>query len=243
MRSLLVSIAALAFPSCVQDISGTGTGDQGSGSNTGSDMGSATGTGATASMSAAVDQSTVSTELGKTVKLTYTFTSQNGFTGSLALTPTPITGWKFTANPATVTLAANGTATAELDVMVPTDAIELAPSIALGVNDGTNSTSVDSAFTVAKQLTVALDAVGSAMGTHVNWPAKNAPYKIRSGTIVIFHNSDTVAHEIHAGGGIQHEIGALAAGADYKTAPVTSDATWYCHIHEAGADSRGVTVE
>ncbi len=244
MRSiLLASIAALAFPACVQDISSSGTG---TGSDTGSDTtgtGETGGGGSTPSIAAAVDQSTVSTELGKTVKLTYTVTSENGYAGTVTATAPTMTGWTITATPASATLAAGGTTTIELDVAIPTDATDLAPSIALGLSDGTNSTSVASTFTVAKQLTVNLDAAGSANGTHVTWPAKNAPLKIRSGTVVIFHNADTVQHEIHAGGGIAHESGELQAGADYKTAPVTSDATWYCHNHEAGGDSRGVVVE
>jgi hypothetical protein len=34
----------------------------------------------------------------------------------------------------------------------------------------------------------------------------------------------------------------LQAGADYKTAPITTDAVWYCHLHEVSGDSRGVTI-
>ena len=242
-RILLASISAFAFPACVQDISGGGLGAQGSDTGSG-DTGSDTGTGATASMSAAVDRSTVSTELGKMVKLTYTFTSQNGFTGSLALTPPTITGWTITANPSTVTLAASGTATAELDVMVPTDATELAPSVALGVNDGTNSTSVASAFTVANQLTIVLDAAGSAMGLHTSWPGQNAPTRIRSGTKIVFHNSDVVAHRIHSGGSITHEPSDLAPGADYIATDIQTTTSWYCHDHEGAAGvNRPVVVE
>ena len=243
MRSLLlVSIAALAFPACVQDISGGGTAAQGS-DTAGAGSGSGeTGTGSTPSISAAVDQSSVTTDLGTTVKLTYTFASQNGYVGNVTLSPTAMTGWTFTATPSTVALTDGGTATAELTVTVPTAPASLTPSIALGINDGTNTTTVSSAFSIANQLTVNLDAAGATMATHTAWPAKNIPIRIHSGTVIIFHNADTVAHEIHAAGGILHEGGALQAGADYKTAPVTTAATWYCHLHEAGTDSRGVTI-
>ncbi|MEO8551925.1 MAG: hypothetical protein ABI678_18240, partial [Kofleriaceae bacterium] len=87
-----------------------------------------------------------------------------------------------------------------------------------------------------------LPAVGS--GVHSDWPAKNAPIKIRAGTTVTFHNSDTIPHEIHSGGGIPHEGGALNPGMDYTKTNVTDDATWYCHIH--GGDSglsRLISVE
>jgi hypothetical protein len=100
---------------------------------------------------------------------------------------------------------------------------------------------VTSALTVANQLTINLDAAGTA-APHLAWPAKNVVVKVQSGVKLIFHNADTISHEIHGDGGIPHEPGALAAGADYVINAVTSDGDWYCHDHESGTQARLLNV-
>ncbi|MEO8842285.1 MAG: hypothetical protein ABI704_11985 [Kofleriaceae bacterium] len=184
------------------------------------------------------------------MKLTYSLASMNGYAGTVTATPsvtdaggTAVAGWTLTADQPSVALVADGTAQIVLTVAIPTNDAELAPIVKLGLSDGTTDATVASTFTVMNQVTVMLDVAGSANSLHTTWPAKNAPLHIKSGATVIFHNGDVVPHEIHSGGGIPHESGPLAAGADYKIANVTSDASWYCHIHESGTDSRGVVVE
>jgi len=155
-----------------------------------------------------------------------------------------VTGWTLAPTPASVTLTDGSTAQVKMNVAVPTDDAELAPIIALDLSDGSSTATVSTDLSVKNQLTINLDAAGSASGTHTSWPAKNAPIKIRSGATVIFHNADTVVHRIHASGGIVHEPSDLAAGGDYNAGKVTSSATWYCHDHEnATNDSRLVNVE
>jgi len=248
MRSILLAVLAVAS-ACTVDIGGNGSTGGGGGGGGGGDTGGS-GTTDTGRVSATVDQDAVTTELGQTVKLTYALASMNGYAGTVTATPsvtnaggTAVAGWTLTADQPTVNLAADGTAQIVLTVVIPTDDAELAPIIKLGLSDGTTTATVASSFTVMNQVTVMLDVAGSASGLHTTWPAKNAPLRIMSGATVIFHNGDIVAHEIHSGGGIPHESGSLAAGAEYKIANVTSDASWYCHDHESSTDSRGVIVE
>lgn len=251
MRSILLAAIVAVVPACTTDIGGGapigGGGDDTGGGGGGGGGGGTTDTGRVA---ATVDQDTVTTELGQTVKLTYSLASMNGYAGTVTATPSvtdaggaAVAGWTLTADHPSVTLAADGTAQIVLTVAIPTNDAELAPVVKLGLSDGTTNADIASTFTVMNQVTVMLDVAGSTNGLHTTWPAKNAPIHIKSGATVIFHNGDVVPHEIHSGGGIPHESGALAAGADYKIANVTSDASWYCHIHENGTDSRGVVVE
>jgi hypothetical protein len=252
MRSILLAAIFAVAPACTTDIGGTpagGGGGGGGGDDTGGGGGGG-GTTDTGRISATVDMDAVTTELGQTVKLTYSLASMNGYAGTVTATPsvanaggTAVAGWTLTPDQPSVALVADGTAQIVLTVAIPTNDAELAPIVKLGLSDGTTNATVSSNFTVMNQVTVMLDVAGSASGLHTTWPAKNAPLHIKSGATVIFHNSDVVAHEIHSGGGIPHESGSLAAGAEYKIANVTDDASWYCHDHESGADSRGVVVE
>lgn len=257
MRSLLLATLIAITPACVAgDITdGTGTGGNngggnngGGGDNGGGDNGG--GSASTGKVATTVDQTTVNTQLGQTVKLTYTLTSQNDYAGTVTVTPsvtdaggTAVPGWTLTADQPSVALNANGTATVILTAKIPTDGMELAPRVKLGVSDGTTSSDVTSAFTIENRVIIDLAAVGMA-APHVDWPASNVVLKIRSGTAVTFHNSDTVAHEIHSGGGVPHESGALNPGQDYTTMNVTDDASWYCHAHEGSSGvNRKIMVE
>lgn len=76
---------------------------------------------------------------------------------------------------------------------------------------------------------------------HTNLPQPNSRLTIHQGTKIIFHNGDTIAHEIHADGGIPHEGGALNPNADYTVTP-SGDADWYCHDHESSGQARIVSV-
>ena len=83
---------------------------------------------------------------------------------------------------------------------------------------------------------------GTGAGSpHTSLPLPNSRLTIHSGAKVIFHNADTIAHRIHADGGIAHEATDLAPGGDYVTTP-SGDADWYCHDHESSAQARLVNV-
>lgn len=251
--SILAGLLALALPACLTgtgDISGTGPGGGGDdGSGSGSDPGGGGPPPATPMVTATVDMPTVSTELGTTQILTYTLTSVNGFAGSVAVTPTvldststPVTDWTLTPAPASVTLAADGTATVALTVMIPTDNVALTPTLHLGLASTAAAVDVTSAFTVLNQVTIVIDAGTGTAAPHVGLPAANSQIKIHAGASIVFHNGDSIQHVIHGDGGIPHENTALGlAGTDYTVTP-TDDGTWYCHDHESGNDARLVNV-
>jgi hypothetical protein len=259
MRILLAGVLALALPACLVgtgDItSGPGGTDPGGdpGGNPGGDPGGNPGGDqggnptATPKVSATVDKMAVSTELGKTETLGVTLTGSDGFAGDVTVTPTivdaqgnPVTG--YTLSPVTTTLTQDGTATASIDVAIPTDAAVLDPTIKLAVTSSAAEVDLSSTFTIAKQVTINFDAGTGNGAPHTSLGMPNSRLNIRAGTKIIFHNGDTIAHRIHGDGGIQHEGGDLAPGADY-TVTVSSNADWYCHDHEsANADARIVNI-
>jgi predicted enzyme related to lactoylglutathione lyase len=194
------------------------------------------------SVDATVDKTTVMTELGKTENVVVTISSMDGFTGPVSVTPsimdgaTAVTGWTVTPTPASVDLSAGGTATVTLAVMIPTDSMALAPQLKVDLG-GSAPMSVTSNFNVAQKLTINIGAGTGTGSPHTGLPL-NKPINIRAGTMVTFHNGDTIQHVIHASGGIDHENTALGMpGTDYSVTP-TADATWYCHNHEGTGQGR-----
>jgi plastocyanin len=198
-----------------------------------------------------VDKTTVATELGKTETLMLTVTGTMGFSGTVNIVPTvvdaagnPVTGWTLTPTPASVDLSTDGSAQVSLTVAIPTDTAALASTVKVGLTSTAAAVAVTSAFTVANQYTFNLEAVGT--GAHTLWPARASDVQIHAGAAIIFHNADTIPHEIHGDNGVQHEGGALAAGADYKTVPTATaggPGSWYCHLHGIdSANARTVTV-
>ena len=264
-NTVLAGLLALALPACLVgtgDISGDpgaggggttggGGGDQGGGGDTGGGGGGGTGGGGmtpTPKVAATVDQPTVSTELQTATTLNYTIVGSNGFAGAVTVTPSvvdaqgaAVTGWTLTADKTSVTLDANGTAQVAVKVMIPSDDVALTPTVKLDLASSAPAVTVDSAFTIKNQVTIAIDAGTGTSAPHSNLPLPNSRLTIHSGTKVIFHNADTIPHRIHADGGIAHEANDLAPGADYVTTP-SGDADWYCHDHESSAQARLVNV-
>jgi hypothetical protein len=189
---------------------------------------------------ASVDKTAVSTELGKTDKITVTVQSMGGFAGTVNVTPsvmtgtTAVTGWTLTPNPVSVDLVDGSSATIELSVKIPTDTVALSPTVKVDLASGSTTASVSSAFTVANQLTINIPAGTGTTSLHTQLPSANTPIRIHQGAKIVFHNADTIQHVIHGDGGIPHEnLGAGMPGTDYTVTP-SSDATWYCHDHEGG---------
>ncbi|HEX5062178.1 MAG TPA: hypothetical protein VFV99_22565, partial [Kofleriaceae bacterium] len=241
---------ALLLPACIvgsgeidgvgDDQTGGGGGEGGGGGGGGGD-GSGSGSGSdvmnTPHITASVDKTAVSTELGKTETIVLTINSVDSFVGAVSVTPsvlegtTPVTGWQVTANPPSVDLQADASAQVTLSVKIPTDTTSLMPDLKVDLGSTAAPVSVESAFTVANQLTINIPANTGTGAPHAGLPATNSPIRLRLGAKVIFHNGDTISHQIHAAGGINHEGSALAAGADYTVTP-SDNATWYCHLHE-----------
>lgn len=255
MRTTLVAglLFALVLPGCLDggEITGFGGGgstNDGDGTNTGGGGGGGSGstTTPTPRIDATLDKNTVMTELGKTETIMVTITGANGFSGPVSITPsvmegtTAVTDWTVTATPPNVDLPANGTATVELAIKIPTDSVATTPTLKLDLG-GSAPMSVSSAFNVAKKVTINIPA-GTGTGVpHAGLPL-NQPLRIRAGTMVVFHNGDTIQHVIHASGGVNHEnLTGGMPGSDYMVTP-TADATWYCHNHEGGTQSRAINL-
>ncbi len=235
----LAGLIALAVPACL-----TGTGDITGGDPSivpgGPGGGDDTGGGTSPMVVGTVDKATLATELGKTETLTYTITSVNGFVGTVTPTASVIgaagavSGWTLTPSATTVDLASDGSASLTLTVMIPTDDAELMPTVSLALASSAAPATVSSALTVANQFTITIDEGTGPAAPHTGLPSANVSYSVHAGAKVIFHNADTIDHEIHADGGIPHEGGELTPGSDYVTTP-TDDATWYCHDHEGSS--------
>ena len=237
---LLAGLLALLLPACLMgEISDVGGDDPGMGSGSGDGDGDGDGSDnvPTPRVTASIDNSAVSTELGKTETLALTITGADGFSGPVSITPslmegaTAVTDWTVTATPATVDLTENGTATVMLELKIPTDTAALAPTLTLDVSSTAAPTNVTSTFTVANQYTINIPAGAGTGSLHPGLPGVNEPLRLRMGAKVVFHNADTVAHRIHANGGIDHQDNDLTPGNDYIATP-TDSATWYCHSHE-----------
>lgn len=248
---LLAGLVAVLLPACLaNEISGVGDEDMmdmGSGSGSGSGSGG----GAIARLDASVDRTTVTTELGKTELVQLTLTGVNGFAGTVPITLTlldannmPITtGYTLTATPASVDVPTDGTVTAMVSVKIPTNPSLLTPTLKIDLG-GTAPTNIQSSLAIANKYTIDLPA-GTGTGAHTSWPAANAPVRIKSGTMVVFHNSDSIQHIVHGSNGIDHEdqTNGGQPGGNYELA-LTSDGTWYCHTHNIDAGSpRPIIVE
>lgn len=250
----VAGILALALPGCMDmGITGVGGGDESGdegGGGGGEDIGGGGSGGGggtpTPRVAATVDKIQVMSELGKTENLTITINSMDGFTGSVPVSAlvmdgtTTVTGWTVTPTPATVDLAAGGTATVTLAVKIPTDSTALQPQLKVDLG-GTSPSSLTSAFNVTKRVSI---SVGTGTGTgspHAGLPL-NQPLRILAGTQLVFTNNDTVQHVIHADGGINHQnTGQGMPGTNYMVT-VNQDSTWYCHNHEGAGQARVVNI-
>jgi hypothetical protein len=249
---------ALLLPACIVgsgEIEGVGDDDQGGGGGGGGGGGDGSGSGSgsgsstpTPKITASVDRSAITTELGKTENVVLTINSVNGFTGAVTLTPTvmdgatPVTGYTITATPPMIDLAADATATVTLAIKVPTDTASLAPTVKLDLASSAPAVTVDSSLAITNQYTITIPPGTGTAVPHAGLPAVNATLRLRMGAKVVFHNGDTISHQIHANGGIPHEANALAPGSDYIVTP-SDNATWYCHAHESGTQARPILVQ
>jgi hypothetical protein len=246
---LFVAMIALALPGCMDGITDLGGGvdvgddDVGGGGGGGGGSGSST---PTPRLDATVDKTSVMSELGKTESLTITIHSMDGFSGSVPVSATvmdagsAVTGWMVTPTPASVDIAAGGTATVSLSVKIPTDSAALQPQIRVDLGGGSPMT-VTSAFNVTKKVTINIPPGTGTGAPHTGMPL-NQPLRILAGTQVVYTNNDTIQHVIHASGGIAHENTSLGMPGTSYMVTVNADATWYCHNHEGTGQARIVNI-
>src|SRR5688572_14770490 len=215
--SMFVALIALAMPGCMDGITGIGVGEEsgeeggGGEAGGGGEGGGGSGSGSstpTPRLDATVDKTTVMSELGKTENLTITLHSMDGFSGSVPVSAavmdagSAVTGWTVTPTPASVDIAPGGTATVTLAVKIPTDSAALQPQIKVDLG-GSAPMTVSSAFNVTKKLTITIPAGTGTGAPHAGFPT--GQLRILAGTQLVFTNSDTIQHVIHADGGINHQ--------------------------------------
>lgn len=263
--SVLATLLGLSLVACAGNITGGGGGDDddipetcgngvvdpGEDCDGGAGCSTSCTTEGTPRVDLSVDKPTVSTELGTSNMITLTLTSGDGFTGAVNITASildgtgaPNTNWIVAVNPPTVTVPANGTATAVATLAIPSDATLLAGSLKLDVTGAPEAKTISSTVTSQNQITFAID-IANALTANPScvYPVNNTPVRIRTGTLVRFFNKNAdLKLEIHSNNpaAIPHQ--AQGAGADDPiTEPNTAyerilaggaaEFAWYCHDH------------
>lgn len=205
---IFVAALGLSLAGCLVGDAGTpGTGgDDGTGSNpgNGSDPGSGSNPSPTPTVTATVDKLAVTTELGKTELITLTLTSGGSFAGDVTVTPSlvdsagaALTGGITVTGQPTVSLAANGTATAMYTVTVPANATgtQLSAAVKFDVTSSAASTQATSALTVGAIYTMTYAAgLGADITAH---PGRAQSITVKHGAKIQFHNADTAVHITH----------------------------------------------
>jgi hypothetical protein len=199
---------------------------------------------------AVVDRMTVATELGRTETITVTVASMGGFAGDVAIAPTiadpagtSLTNGITVSGPATVTVAANGTAKAAYTVTIPTNAsgADLTATAGFAVTSSIGDKQLTSALTVAAVYTMTYPAgLGSDTANH---PGSGKKISVKKGTKIRYHNADTISHISHGGGAFQpqHESTNVDTGGlpdktyEFTTADlkVGDSGALGCHSHDS----------
>lgn len=200
---LLAGFLALLIPACIGGQI-EGVDDQGGGGS-GSDMGSGSGSDiVTPRVSASFDKTMITTELAKQEMVTLTVLSENGFAGDVTLAAKVVDGVGADVpsitveGPPSVTLTADGTATASYQITVPMNATGTAINGALKVDMSSTAgtQSVTSMLTVDAVYTVDY-AAGTAADPAKHMNAQVDGLTVKRGAILRFHNSDVIEHVIY----------------------------------------------
>ena len=251
MRSfLLASIAALAFPACVQDISGGGPGG---GSDTGPACGNGVveagevcddgnannGDGCSSSCQTenttvprvvvSVDNATVTSDLGVQTNVVVTATSEMGFTGAVTLAATSdVADWKAALSTTSLTLSAGGTATAMLSIRAMGDTAGLTGNVKITAADSGPASDVSVAAAFNPVLDVIFRDVGGVATYDTDFIGPPKPYKLKAGRgIKVMNGSATASLTVHVDAGIMgfpHEGPQTAPGGAYSGTTVAADA-------------------
>jgi len=247
MRTSLFASVVLGLSTvagCVGVVDAPGTTQPGGDDDTGGDD-----TGGTPTLQVSIDKTSMATELHTANMATITLTSTGGFTGNVTLTPSvldasnaPMTAWTAAVDTASVSVPANGTATAHVTLNIPSDATVLSGKLHLDVTGGPAALTADSTVTAQQVVTFVVknDGNGKCLYPDDARTVANA-VKVKVGTKVHFLNNFGAAIIIHSNGGaegIDHEGQGNAANIpntadnDFyeRTATTAGNAfSWYCH--------------
>ena len=283
MRTSLVCAAFLGVlaAGCAGELTGTGEGDDvqpsedcGNGAvdsgETCDDGNIASGDGcsstcqseqqATPRVTLSVDKPTVTTDLLVSNEVTVTVASIDGFSGDVTLAATvtdnvggALAGWTSTLSQTTVTLAADGTASAKLSLRVPGDTPALTGNVKITATSSADPIDTTVAVTANPTAVVTYTTTGN---TCVYPPefTLSTPIRLTVGRkLRIVNGSDPAGTacggqacrmQIHVdgGSGIAHQPAPMDAGAAYEgTATIANSTgvTFYCH----NANNATVAVE
>jgi hypothetical protein len=187
-----------------------------------------------------VTSPTNATTLGTEVHYQIMVAGVHDMNGDVALTATGVpASWQATLTPTTVTLSADGSATADLKLVIPTDAADLTANIGVSASGAsvTHTATAASALTVAKEVIVTITD-GTGAGVHP-FPSR---IDVLVGTKLRVMDADTkTVHRIHsdatAQDGFAHQDNDMSAGQEYDAVPNQGGGTqyrWYCHDHGQG---------
>lgn len=258
MRTSLLAglFAAFALPACANEISGIDD-------TTGADAGVDAAVDPVAPrIDMSVDKTTLSTELLTTQTIVVTLTSVNGFAGAATLTAsvvdaanTPLAGWTATLDMTSVNLVADGSATVEVDVKVPTLYSGPTGTVKIDATSTAAPATVSSTFNVANQITYRLSVNAGACVYPLEYGKMNSRDRIAVGTKVRWFNEGTTNFEIHITGGDAYGFSHQAQGTFGTADPVTEMNTayeqtamsssggaliqWYCHDPDTGTANAG----
>jgi hypothetical protein len=200
-------------------------------------------------------------DLGQSASVAITLTSMMGFAGDVTLAATvadatqaPITDWMTNLDTTTVTVAADGTATAHIAISAMGDTMGVAGKVKVTATSGTLSAdaSVDVTFNPVFRVTYTNN------GTNCVYPTDGtvaAPYVVKAGRkLAVFNGGNSLAFVIHGpqapgADGFQHEntggTGTPAGMAYMSDTLTTADTTgpiqFYCHSGTANTLSGATT--
>lgn len=260
MRSILLAITALAIPACTQDIAGGGPGgggddtqatcgngvvdpgeacDDGNANNgDGCSSTCQTENTATPRIALTVDNTTATTDLNVVSTFNITATSMMGFSGAVALTAVADgADWMATLDSGSLTVAADGTATAKLTVKAMGDTAALTGNVKISAASSGPASDVSVAMTFNPTLDVTFVDSGGAVATYDPAWVGGKAYMLKAGrSIKVVNGSTTAPMTVHVDGGIAgfpHEGGTTAASSAYMGTTAASDAgtsvTFYTH--------------
>jgi hypothetical protein len=258
MRTPIFAAAlGLSLVGCLVGDGAPGTGDDGTGSIPagGSDPGTGSDPIPTPTVTAAIDKSTVTTELGKTELVTLTLTSGGSFAGDVTVAMALVdgagaaltNGITVTGMPA-VALTANNTATAMYSVKIPTNATgaDMAATLKLDVSSSAGSNQFTTALNVAAVYNVTY-AAGLA-GDVTTHPLRAQTFKVKKGAKISLHNADAAIHITHGDGAFPHETQSATGGLANGTYTIDTAAlngttgNIGCHSHGTATYAK-VTIE
>jgi cysteine-rich repeat protein len=265
MRIHILAALALVLPACAGDITSPGGGgddDTGAVCGNGSldtgetcDDGNAiAGDGcsatcqteqvATPRVTLSVDKSTITSDLGVDNTIVVTATSEMGFAGTITLAATAkdstsaaISDWTMALDQTTLTLAANGTATANLTLSALGDAAMLGGTVTVTATGAptTATTDIGVTFNGVLDLTIGDNAGTCAYPTVQVW-------KVKTGRqLAVYNGSTTKKFVIHTGGGItgfphEGDAGTGPGEAYVKTLTGGTGDQIYCHNDPPGGN-------